>query len=209
MDPYIQTAQTWDKIAGLYQETFMDLTLYNETYNALCQALPQKAKLLELGCGPGNITRYVLQMRPDLNLLASDTSPNMLELAQKNNPGLECMLLDARNISQLNNQFDAVIAGFCMPYLSETDVAKLIVDVASVLHDEGIFYLSYVPGDPEKSGYKTGRSGDSCYFYYHRSETIQQELLKNGFKLQQSWLLNYEKSDAEAEQHAISLARKS
>lgn len=209
MDPYIQTAQTWDKIAGLYQEKFMDLTLYNETYNAICQALPQKAKLLELGCGPGNITRHLLQMRPDLNLLASDTSPNMLELAQKNNPGLECMLLDARNISQLNSQFDGVVAGFCMPYLSETDVAKLIVDTAAVLHDEGIFYMSYVPGDPEKSGYKTGSGGDFCYFYYHRNETIQQELLKNGFKLQQSWLLNYEKSDDEAEQHAILLARKS
>lgn len=83
MDPYAQTAQTWDKIAGLYQDRFMDLTLYNQTYDALCQTLPQNAKLLELGCGPGNITRYLLQMRPDLSILATDTSYNMLELAKK------------------------------------------------------------------------------------------------------------------------------
>lgn len=209
MDPYAQTAQTWDKIAGLYQDRFMDLTLYNQTYDALCQTLPQNAKLLELGCGPGNITRYLLQMRPDLSILATDMSYNMLELAKKNNPGLECKLLDARYISQLNSQFDGVVAGFCMPYLSETDVAKLIKDAAVLLHTGGIFYLSFVPGKPEESGNKTGSSGDSCYFYYHRSETIQQELLENGFDLQKSWLINYEKPANEVEQHAILLARKS
>lgn len=209
MDPYAQTAQTWDKIAGLYQDRFMDLTLYNQTYDALGQTLPQNAKLLELGCGPGNIARYLLQMRPDLSILATDTSYNMLELAKKNNPGLECKLLDARYISQLNSPFDAIIAGFCIPYLSETDVAKLIKDAAVLLHTGGIFYLSFVPGKPEESGNKTGSSGDSCYFYYHRIETIQQELLENGFDLQKSWLINYEKPANEVEQHAILLARKS
>lgn len=39
----------------------MDLDLYNDTYDAFCQAVYKPgARIFEIGCGPGNITRYVL-----------------------------------------------------------------------------------------------------------------------------------------------------
>ncbi len=40
MDQYRQTAQTWDKLAQAYQDKFMDLDLYDHTYDAFCDALP-------------------------------------------------------------------------------------------------------------------------------------------------------------------------
>lgn len=33
--PYQETFETWNKIAGLYEEKFMDLDLYNQSYDAV------------------------------------------------------------------------------------------------------------------------------------------------------------------------------
>ena len=49
MDKYAITFKTWDKIAELYQEKFMDLDLYNDSYDALCDLLSDNASVLELG----------------------------------------------------------------------------------------------------------------------------------------------------------------
>jgi len=45
--------------------------------------LNEQAKVLELACGPGNITKCLLSKRPDLEILATDIAPNILELAKK------------------------------------------------------------------------------------------------------------------------------
>ncbi|MNK55024.1 hypothetical protein D3C87_740240 [compost metagenome] len=53
---------TWNKVAKIYNDKFMKLDLYNETYDFICKAIKKEnAKLLEIGCDPGNITKYLLQ----------------------------------------------------------------------------------------------------------------------------------------------------
>lgn len=84
---YSETRHTWNKIAHLYEDKFMDLDLYDGTYNRFCDLLSNaSASVLEIGCGPGNITRYLLGLNQDLKILATDVSDNMVRLAQKNNP---------------------------------------------------------------------------------------------------------------------------
>ena len=74
-----ETFETWNKIALLYQNKFMDFELYNETYDFICNSIiKEKAKILEIGCGPGNITKYLLSKRPDFNIYGIDIAPNMI-----------------------------------------------------------------------------------------------------------------------------------
>jgi 16S rRNA A1518/A1519 N6-dimethyltransferase RsmA/KsgA/DIM1 with predicted DNA glycosylase/AP lyase activity len=65
MNRHQETAATWNKLASLYQDKFMDLDFYNESYDIVSDLLIQaKASLLEIGCGPGNISRYLYQSGP-------------------------------------------------------------------------------------------------------------------------------------------------
>ena len=41
------------------------------------------SKIWEIGCGPGNITKYILSKLPDLNIFGIDIAPNRIELAKK------------------------------------------------------------------------------------------------------------------------------
>jgi ubiquinone/menaquinone biosynthesis C-methylase UbiE len=147
MDKYERTIKTWDKLAEKYQDVFMDLSLYDDSYDAFCALLLKKdATILELGCGPGNITKYLLNKRPDYKIHATDAAPSMLALAEKNNPTATFEVLDCRNISVLKNKFDAVVCGFCLPYLSETDCFKLIKDSFQLLLHAGLVYISMIDG---------------------------------------------------------------
>ena len=209
MDRYQETFETWNKVAKLYQEKFMNLDFYNTSYDFFCNSIKQEnAKVLEIGCGPGNITQYLLNKKPDLDIYGIDVAPNMVELAQKNNPSARFEEMDCRTLDNLQTKFNAVISGFCLPYLSQKDCQKLIADSSELLHDNGIIYLSFVEGDPLKSDFQIGSSGNRTYFYFHRLEEIEQHLRANQFEKIRSFKVPYPKTASEIETHTIIIAKK-
>lgn len=113
MDRYKETFETWNNVASIYQDKFMDLTLYNDTYDYICVSVSkQKAKLLEIGCGPGNITKYLLSKRPDFDIFGIDIASNMIELAKKNNPQADFAAMDSRQIKSLAASMMGLFVGF-------------------------------------------------------------------------------------------------
>ncbi len=181
-DSYNITFQTWNEVAQVYQDKFMLLDLYNDTYDLFCKSINDpKAKILELGCGPGNITRYLLQQRPDWDITGMDVAPNMVALAQANNPTARFLVMDVRELDSFTGSFDGVVCGFCLPYLSKADCAKLIKDVAHLLSPGGLFYCSTMEGDYEQSGYEAASTGHQSYVYYHQAAYITEQLQEHGF----------------------------
>lgn len=209
MDKYIETFETWNKVAKLYEDKFMNLDLYDDTYDMFCELLLKKRPtILEIGCGPGNITKYLLAKRPDFEILGTDISPNMIELAKTNCPSAKFKVNDSRKIENIKKKFDAIVCGFCMPYLSELDVEKLINNCENLLNENGILYLSFVEGEKDKSGYVKGSSGDRTYFYYHNLENLTNQLKLHHFEKQNLIRKSYKKNDTTEEIHTILIAEK-
>jgi len=164
--------------------------------------------ILEIGCGPGNITRHLLNQRPDFNILATDIAPNMIKLAKSNCPEAKFEVLDARNIDQLTENYEAIICGFCLPYLSADDTAKLISNAHTLLLTGGLLYLSAIEGTDERSGFETGTTGDETYVYYHQSTTIEKQLKESNFEVVHLIRKIYTKSDGTQDTHLIFIAKK-
>jgi hypothetical protein len=74
----------------------------------------------------------------------------MIELAKVNNPAAEFMVMDLRDISQLNKKYNGIICGFGLPYLSESEAKSFINECYNLLLENGVLYLSFVEGDPER-----------------------------------------------------------
>lgn len=179
-DLYNINVEAFDKQAQLYQDFFMDIDIYNDTYDRFCEGVKKNGKVLELGCGPGNITRYLLRKRPDFTVIATDLAPNMIKLAKINNPAADCRLLDCRAIEQLNEKFDGILCGFCMPYLSKDDCRKLIADATSLLNKGGVFYTSIIEGNNSGSGFEYSSQGVRIYQYYHEESYLTEYLRSSG-----------------------------
>lgn len=209
MDRYKETFDTWNKVAILYQDKFMDLDLYNDTYDTFFdQVNIRNATILDIGCGPGNITKYFLNKRPDFRIEGIDISPNMIELAKANNPTAGFKVMDCREIDKLQSKFDGIICGFCFPYLSEFDSSKLVKDCGNLLNEKGVLYISFVEGEYIKSGFQIASSGDRTYFYFHTLDSLTKELKDNNFQLIKILEKNYKKNVETEEIHTIILARK-
>ena len=184
MDKTKIAVDIFDKLAGLYQEKFMDVSQYHASLDIFCASVKKTdAHILELACGPGNITQYLLKQRPDFNILATDLAPQMIELGRKNNPTVDFQIMDCRAINQLTNTYDALMCGFCLPYLSKEDAIQLIADSSGILNPGGVLYLSTMEGDYNTSGLEKGSTGDELYMHYHEGTYLIDALEKNGFHI--------------------------
>lgn len=209
MSHHQETFNTWNKIAKIYEDKFMNLDLYNGTYDFFCKKLTERnAKILEVGCGPGNITKYILDQRADFDILGIDIAPNMIQLAMANNPNANFKLMDVRQIHQLKFTYDGIIAGFCIPYLSAEETHQLISSAYNLLHSNGVLYLSFVEGDAMQSGFKSNSQGDQVYFHYHQLAVLKADILKLGFKEPQIFMVDFPRSATEKEVHTIMITEK-
>lgn len=206
MDQYQETFRTWNAVAEAYAEKFMDLDFYNESYRAFCAHLPGPSpRVLELGCGPGNVSRYLLQQCPGMQLLATDVAPNMLEVARQQVSQAQFQVLDARELAQVSGQFQGLLAGFVLPYLSPEDVRQLLADAHHLLFPSGIIYLSYIPGQPDKSGFIQGSTGQRMYLYYHETAQVQTLLAQAGFSLLHHFKIPFPERN---EEHEVLICQK-
>ena len=174
----------FNKLATGYQDKFMDVSMYHASLNTFCNSIKkEKAEILELACGPGNITKYLLEKRPDFKILGTDLAPNMIALAKINNPTAEFQLLDCRKIASLNKKSDGIMFGFGMPYLSKDEVFQFINDASNQLNKNGILYISTMEDDNSKSGFKTGSTGDTMYQNFHQADYLTKSLEESEFKI--------------------------
>lgn len=172
----------FDKLATVYQDKFMDVSLYGDSFDFFLNSIGcVPAKVLELACGPGNITKYLLHKRPDLNILGTDLSPNMLRLAKVNNPTAQFQLMDCKALGYVKEKYDGILCGFCLPYLSKQEAIKLIADAAEVLNQKGLIYLSTMEDEYSKSGFEKGTSGEEMFMHYHEADYLTEALIENNF----------------------------
>ncbi|MDA3615977.1 class I SAM-dependent DNA methyltransferase [Polluticaenibacter yanchengensis] len=202
-----ETFNTWNSVGKLYEEKFMHLDIYNHTYDTFLRLLPpDNASVLDIGCGPGNISRYLYNAKPGLKISGMDMSPNMIELAKKNIPAGSFSVLAIQEIHTLAKKYDGIVAGFCIPYLSLEEVSYLIGNIHNLISENGIFYLSFVEGDYNHSGYATASNGMRTYFHYYKPDTMAALLAKHQFKTLNIETVAYGHSPGE--KHIVIISKK-
>ena len=189
----------FNKLATGYQDKFMDVSLYHDSLDVFCNSIKkEKTEILELACGPGNITKYLLGKRPDFKIRGTDLAPNMIELAKINNPTANFELMDCRAITSLTKKYDGILCGFGLPYLSKEEAILFIRDASRKLNKNGILYISTMEDDNSKSGFKTGSTDDVMFQNFHQADYLTKALEENQLKIihleRKEYLYNNEKT---------------
>jgi predicted TPR repeat methyltransferase len=93
--------------------------------------------------------------------------------------------MDCRHIGRLGKIYHAIMAGFCLPYLSKEETQDLIRDAAGILTPGGALYLSTMEDDYNKSGWEGPSEGGAArmYIHYHEAEFLTITLQENGFNI--------------------------
>jgi ubiquinone/menaquinone biosynthesis C-methylase UbiE len=115
--------------------------------------LPDKAKILELGCGPGYMWKENADRIPSTwDITLSDLSPGMLDSAWRNlvvtGRSYKFKEIDAQAIPFEDETFDAVIANHMLYHVP--DRPKAIAEIKQVLKTGGRFFATTVGEDHMK-----------------------------------------------------------
>ena len=207
-----ETIETFNKSAKKYQDKFMQIDLYDETFDKFCNLIKkQNPSIFEIATGPGNVTKYLQNKRPDFDIFGIDLAPEMINLAKQNNPNAEFEVMDCRNIIAIDRKFDGIVCAFCLPFLSKNESKTLIENSFSLLNTEGLLYLSTMEDDYEKSKYETTSfSGQNqIFFYYHQENFISDCLKESGFEILEIQKQKYTEDNGTFLTDMIFLARKS
>jgi ubiquinone/menaquinone biosynthesis C-methylase UbiE len=211
MENFDLSVQRFDEFAEEYASRFDNVSGYIEQLTFFTDQIKAvKPSVLELACGPGNVTKFLKNRYPESRILGIDLAPKMIELAQNALPDVDFRVMDVRDISVISEKFDAVMCSFCLPFLSKEDSAKLIADCSALLNPGGVIYLSTMEGDKNRAGFeKTSFSGDSeVYFNYHRQPDLQEAFEKSGFKILKLDRQDYEETDGSITVDLIFIAEK-
>ena len=130
---------------------------YDEMLEVISRCLPSTSlRILELGCGTGELSLKILKRFPNAQVIALDYSPRMLQFAQdkitasgyqKRWVGTQADFGDwANNPEKLNigSEFDACVSSLSIHHLQDEMKLKLFSRIAASLTQDGCFWN----GDP-------------------------------------------------------------
>jgi len=183
-DNNLISVKTYDYCAAVYEQRFMDTSPYQARVDEFCNHLTSsRSKIVDLGCGPGNYSKYIFENKGFKNIHGVDLSEEMIKRAKKNVPSASFQVSDVRKLALPINSYHGVFSSFCIPYLSYHETEKLIVDVVNILKSSGIFYVSCMEGT--KSGFEqTSFSGEMPVFiYYYTEEFLVGTMEERGFQI--------------------------
>lgn len=200
---YQNTINTWKQLSSVYHEKFKDIRLYDASYEAFASRLQPSSSLLEIGCGPGTATHWLKNRLPHASILATDVASEMIEEAQKHVSDVHFQVLDAREVHTLNQQFDAIFSGFCIPYLAKNDLDQFVRSISTLLTKNGILYLSCIEKNYDQSFTQTGSTGHKMSVFYYLEQDLLDLFEQHGLKHLETIRIDYPLPTGDSDTHLI------
>lgn len=96
--------------------------------------------ILDLGCGPGNSTKVLIDKFPTAKIIGADNSDEMLKKARELYPDIEFIYLDANgDLNEVNEKFDIVFSNACIQWLPNHN--ELLPKLMTLLKPNGILAI--------------------------------------------------------------------
>lgn len=117
--------------------------LDNWMYRQIKNVVPRNAKVLDLGCGYGRLSKKVLHDFPSSQTFGVDIAKNYVDLYNRDlNPRGKAQVGDIRNLHFKDNFFDVVFMVTTLMYVvNKNDQKKTLGEIFRVLKPEGRFII--------------------------------------------------------------------
>jgi len=200
------TIESYNKSSKDFMEKIGILNNYNDTYDYLVNLLNENDSVLDLACGPAQISRYLLN-KIKVNITGIDLSLEMLKIAKNNIPN-GIFIKDSIITYNTNIFYNLIIIGFGIPYLNKNQTIQCIENSISLLKNSGYIYISFMDGN--KDGFEETSFGgkNKFYIYYHKKEDIKNTLEENGIKIEKEYVIDYKEKDGKITKDIIIIGKK-
>jgi len=175
--------RVFEQFAKEYSEEYGDVSLYKHLLKKFVSRLDPDAKVLDLACGPGNMTEFIDKTGNDLQIECVDIAPAMIALVQKKLPHVICHLEDIKSFKIRKNYYDGIICSFGLPYFTQEEATLLFQDIENGLKKNGVAYFSTMQGNTEGFEPFEFANGNELYIICHTREFLDAAMGKAGFRI--------------------------
>ncbi|MFH1712016.1 MAG: class I SAM-dependent methyltransferase [Patescibacteria group bacterium] len=119
-----QTQQTYDNIAEDWHKNHQADDWWVEGTDKFISLLSSGAEVLDVGCGGGTKTKYLLEK--GLSVTGIDYSKGQIAICQREVSGAEFFVMNMRDVAELGKKFDAVFAQASLLHIPKAEVQEVI-----------------------------------------------------------------------------------
>ena len=181
LDPKEIVRTGYDTVSFAYRSDDEQDEKYERWLAELAAVLPDRAEVLDLGCGCGVPSdRWLVDHGFDVT--GVDFSPVQIERARALVPDASFVLADIASVEFEPRSFDAVIALYCIFHLPLEEQRTLFESVRRWLRDGGVF-LAILPAGPWTGTEEDWLgAGATMWWTQERPEVYDQWLAEAGFQ---------------------------
>ena len=169
-----------------YAEKFIDELSHKHLDRILLTAFAaenyNQGKLIDLGCGPGQTTKYLSDCGVK-DLIGVDISSSMVTVAKKYNPTLNFETADILSLQYPDNFFGSAIAFYSIVHFDYSQIKIAVKEVRRVLKDNGQFLFSFHIGDSKIHLDNFLDHPVNIDFYFFEISRITDLLTETGFEI--------------------------
>jgi ubiquinone/menaquinone biosynthesis C-methylase UbiE len=156
--------------------------LDRQLLNRFASELKGRGEVCDMGCGPGQVARYLHQAGVDV--FGLDLSPEMLEQARTLNPDIR---FREGNMLALELE-DQVLAGITAFYaivnLPEESLPLVFREMRRVLQSGGLLLLAFHTGDEVVLAEEMWKQPVTLQFFFFQPSAVRRHLESAGFEIE-------------------------
>lgn len=181
-DPHQLVRNTYNTIAKKYHQCYgRQSEFFLKFSKAFMKLLPEKAKILDLGCGPGRDAKYF--SKKGYEVVGVDFSEKMLQIAREIAPKAKFLKQDLRRVKLPINSFDGIWCFFVLLHLKRKEVFQLLKRIQLILKRNGILFIATKYGRGEIIEKEHLDESLKMFETYFQRDEIEQLIRDAGFEL--------------------------
>jgi SAM-dependent methyltransferase len=154
---------TYNKIAKDWMKDHRSDTWWIEGTNKYLSYFEPKASILDVGCGSGNKSKYLVKNGFDVTGI--DFSEEMIKLAKEQVPTGKFFVKDIKQPLDFENIFDGVFAQAVLLHIPKNEIIGVLKNITAPLKPKGYFYTTVKELKPNSSDEEIVKENDYGYDY--------------------------------------------
>lgn len=152
----------WDDLAARFDDIFLRDPIYRETLEKMVGLVTHgdSARILDLGCGTGNLIALLLNEFPRATVVGLDPSQGMRDVCEQRFGDLSNVEItsgDGLDIPRPDGDFDHVLSSLALHHIppdrkgeSAAEIARVLVAGGRFIHADVFCGVPGPPDDPER-----------------------------------------------------------